>query len=198
FYLSCTKHFFCGRPWRRPGPRSVFFLALLFAAPWHVLATLRTPPYFSFSLHSGPGEYHGFLWFYFVNEQLLRFLNLRYPRDYNTVPRLAFWALHLVWLFPWSVYLPAIVRLPYKPTDRAGQTRLLALCWTGFLLLFFTFSTTQEYYSMPVYPALCLLLGSALATGDRWTRGAQRFLASIFALCCLAAGTILFLVRNLP
>jgi hypothetical protein len=32
-------------------------------------------------MRSAPGEYHGFLWFYFINEQLLRFLNMRYPRD---------------------------------------------------------------------------------------------------------------------
>ena len=101
---------------------------LLVAAPWHVLATLHNPPYFSFSFHSGPGEYHGFLWFFFMNEQFLRFLNLRYPRDYNTVPRLYFWLFHLIWLFPWSVYIPAVFKLSFKPVDRAGQTRLLALC----------------------------------------------------------------------
>ena len=56
-------------------------------------------------MHSAPGEYRGFFWFYFINEHLLRFLNLRYPRDYNTVPRLWFWLLNLVWIFPWSVYL---------------------------------------------------------------------------------------------
>ena len=56
-------------------------------------------------MHSVSGEYHGFFWFYFFNEHLLRFLNLRYPRDYNTVPRLWFWLLNLVWIFPWSVYL---------------------------------------------------------------------------------------------
>jgi hypothetical protein len=46
---------------------------LLIAAPWHILATLRNPPYFDFTMRSAPGEYHGFLWFYFINEQLLRF-----------------------------------------------------------------------------------------------------------------------------
>ena len=30
-------------------------------------------------------------------------------------------------------------------------------------MVFFTFSTTQEYYSMPIYPAMALLLGSAIA-----------------------------------
>ena len=27
-------------------------------------------------MHSVPGEYRGFLWFFFINEQILRFLNL--------------------------------------------------------------------------------------------------------------------------
>ncbi len=161
-YLALTRQLFSLATWRRLRPLSVALIFLLIAAPWHVLATLRMPPYFNFSMHSGPGEYHGFFWFYFINEHLLRFLGLRYPRDYNTVPRLAFWLLNLLWLFPWSAYLPAAVKLGYKPADRAGRTRLLALCWAGFLLLFFTFSTTQEYYSMPMYPALALLLGCAM------------------------------------
>ena len=150
---------------------------LLIAVPWHVIATLRMPPYLVFTMRSAPGEYHGFFWFYFMNEHFLRFLNLRYPRDYNTVPRPAFWLLHLVWLFPWSVYFPAVARQSFRPLDRAGRTRLLALCWAGFLLVFFTFSTTQEYYSMPIYPALALLLGSAMATENLWTRWGTRVLA---------------------
>src|SRR5712664_4702171 len=164
-YLFFTKQLWARRTWQRLRPISGFFVVLLIAAPWHILATLRNPPYFSLSLHSGPGEYHGFLWFYFINEQVLRFLNLRYPRDYNTVPRLWFWLFHFLWLFPWSVYFPAIANLSYKPVDRAARVRLLALCWTGFLLIFFTFSTTQEYYSMPCYPALALLLGAGIARG---------------------------------
>ena len=125
---------------------------LLIAAPWHVLATLRNPPYFDFTLHSGPGQYHGFLWFFFMNEQVLRFLNLRYPHDYNTVPRLYFWILHLIWLFPWSVYIPAVAKLSFKAVDRAGQTRLLALCWVGFILVFFTFSRRKNTTRCPPIP----------------------------------------------
>jgi 4-amino-4-deoxy-L-arabinose transferase-like glycosyltransferase len=102
-YLLLTKQLFSARTWKRLHPISGFFIALFIAAPWHILATLRNPPYFYFSLHSGPGEYHGFLWYFFINEQLLRFLNMRYPRDYNTVPRLWFWLFHFLWLFPWSV-----------------------------------------------------------------------------------------------
>jgi 4-amino-4-deoxy-L-arabinose transferase-like glycosyltransferase len=197
-YLFVTRQFFLLRTWQRLRPISGFFIALLIAAPWHVLATLRNPPYFAWTLHSGPGQYHGFLWFYFINEQLLRFLNLRYPRDYNTVPRLYFWLFHFLWLFPWSVYLPAAAKLSFKPVDRAGQTRLLALCWTGFLLVFFTFSTTQEYYSMPCYPALALLIGAAMATDNAWIRRGSRVLGVIAALTAIACFAIAYQVRNLP
>jgi len=197
-YLFFNKQLLTRRTWQRLRPISGFFVALLIAAPWHILATLRNPPYFSFSLHSGPGEYHGFLWFYFINEQVLRFLNLRYPRDYNTVPRLWFWLFHFLWLFPWSVYFPAIAKLSYKPVDRAGRVRLLALCWTGFLLIFFTFSTTQEYYSMPCYPALALLLGSAMATGGDWIRRGTRVLCGVAGVAAIACFAIFVAVRNLP
>jgi 4-amino-4-deoxy-L-arabinose transferase-like glycosyltransferase len=197
-YLFFSKQLISRRTWQRLRPMSGSLIVLLIAAPWHVLATLRNPPYFAWTLQSGPGLYHGFLWFYSVNEQLLRFLNLRYPRDYNTVPRLYFWLFHLLWLFPWSVYLPAITRLSFKPVDRAGQTRLLALCWAGFILIFFTLSTTQEYYSMPCYPALALLLGSAMAAEGKWIDRGTRFLGATAALAALAAIAIAFAVRNLP
>src|SRR4029077_93242 len=195
-YLFVTKQFFVARTWKRLRPISGFFIALLVAAPWHILATIRNPPYFSLSLHSGPGEYHGFLWFYLINEQVLRFLNLRYPRDYNTVPRIWFWLFHLLWLFPWSVYFPAIAKLSFKPVDRAGRARLLAICWTGFILVFFTFSTTQEYYSMPCYPALALLLGCAMATEGIWIRRGTRIFSAIAGFAALIATGILFCVRN--
>ena len=199
-YLTVTRQLFELSVWRRLHVFTGVVLALLIAAPWHVLAMLRMPPHFSFSIHSGPGEYHGFFWFYFINEHILRFLNLRYPRDYNTVPRFAFWWLHLVWLFPWSVYFPVAARLSYRPMDRAGQTRLLSLCWAGFVLVFFTFSTTQEYYSMPIYPALAMILGSVLASESnaRWRDIATRVLGSVLAVAALATGTLLFLVRNTP
>ena len=89
-YLLLTRQLFARRTWERLRPISGALIVLIVAAPWHVLATLHNPPYFYFSMRSVPGEYHGFFWFYFFNEHLLRFLNLRYPRDYNTVPRLYF------------------------------------------------------------------------------------------------------------
>jgi len=197
-FLLFTRQLFAQYTWRRLRPFRGILILLLIAAPWHILATLRNPPYFAWTLHSGPGQYHGFLWFFVINEQLLRYLNLRYPRDYATVSRPAFWLLHFVWLFPWSAYFPALAKLSYRPSDRAGRTRLLAVCWLAFVLVFFTFSTTQEYYSMPAYPAFALVIGSAMALENTWVRRSTRTIAVLAAAATLAAVAILFLVRATP
>ncbi|MSV34285.1 MAG: glycosyltransferase family 39 protein [Bryobacterales bacterium] len=196
---------FCGEllrreTWTRLRVWRGLVILLAVAAPWHVIATLRNPPYFDFTFSSGPGNYRGFFWFYFFNEHILRFLNLRYPRDYNTVPRLYFWLFHLLWLFPWSVYFPAVAKLQFQGADRASRMRLLCLCWAGFLLVFFTFSSTQEYYSMPCYPALALLLGSAIAESSTaaWRRNGQIVLAVVATLATAAIVFLLVSVWNLP
>jgi hypothetical protein len=196
-YMACTRQIFARAAWRRMKILTIAAVALLIAAPWHVLAMVRNPPLFAFSMHSGPGEYRGFFWFYFFNEHLLRFLNLRYPRDYNTVPRTLFWLLNLVWLFPWSAYLAGAVKLNYGRTTRAARVHAMALCWIAVVMLFFTFSTTQEYYSMPIYPALALLIGSALAERKFFVAG-TRILLVLFAAIFAALATVLVLVANIP
>jgi 4-amino-4-deoxy-L-arabinose transferase-like glycosyltransferase len=197
-YFALTRQLLSWQAWKRLRPFSGMLILLLIAAPWHILAAIRNPPVWDFTLRSVPGQYHGFLWFFFINEQLLRFLNLRYPRDYDTVPPALFWLFNLAWLFPWSVYLPGAFRLSYKPVDQAGRTRLLALCWIGFVMVFFTFSTTQEYYSMPIYPAMALLIGSAMAAEGKLVRAGTRALTAVFAVAAMAALGILIAVRHLP
>ena len=178
-------------PW---GP----LVTLAIGAPWVALATLRNPPYFDFTMRSVAGEYHGFFWFFFLNEHLFRFLNMRHPRDYNTVPRLYFWLFHLLWLFPWTAYLPAVFGRNEAPGSRAARVRLLCLCWIGFLLAFFTFSTTQEYYSMPCYPALALLLGSAMDEEGPWIRRGTRLLAVIATVAAVVLFGLWFMVKDKP
>jgi hypothetical protein len=197
-FLAFTRQLLLARTWQRLRPFSGILIILAIAAPWHVLATLGNPPYLVFTMRSAPGEYHGFLWFYFINEQLLRFLNMRYPRDYDTVPRPLFWGFHMLWLFPWSLYLPAVFKLSFKPVDRAGQTRLLALCWIGFVMVFFTFSTTQEYYSMPIYPAMAILLGCAMAAGGAWINGGTRVLSLIAGLAGVVCLIFFVLTSGVP
>jgi hypothetical protein len=197
-YLGLTKQLLVGRTWRRLQLIWGMLLALAIAAPWHILATLKNPPYFDFTMHSEKGSYHGFFWFYFINEHVLRFLNLRYPRDYNTVPRAYFWLFHLLWFFPWSLYFPAALGLKYRGEDRASRVRLLCLCWAGFILTFFTFSTTQEYYSMPCYPALAMLVGCAMASGHGWLKWGTRAIGLVTALALATICAILWMVRGLP
>ncbi|HEX7287066.1 MAG TPA: glycosyltransferase family 39 protein [Candidatus Angelobacter sp.] len=198
-YMAARGRLFSSWSWGRLRLGWAMAAALLIAAPWHVLAILRNPPYFAFAMHSGPGEYRGFFWFYFFNEHLLRFLNLRYPRDYDTVPRLWFWLLNLVWLFPWSAWLPGVWKLEYRKESRAARVRLMAVSWIAVVMVFFTFSTTQEYYSMPIYPALALLLGSVLSTGAaRWLRAATATLIAISIGLFASLAGLLLAVRHMP
>jgi 4-amino-4-deoxy-L-arabinose transferase-like glycosyltransferase len=183
--------------WRRLSILPGIAVMLAIAAPWHVLATLRNPPWFDFTMHSEPGSWRGFFWFYFFNEHILRFLNLRYPRDYDTVPRSLFWLLHLAWFFPWSAFLVRAVGLRYREPNRASRMRLLALCWIGMVLGFFAFSTTQEYYSMPAYPAFALLIGSAMAeSGERAWTWSIKTAGAIAALGFLAIAGLLWASRG--
>ncbi len=135
------------------------FVFLLVAAPWHILAAVRNP---------AQGPVRGFLWFYFVNEHFLRYLNRRVPRDYDTVPLLVYWALVLVWLVPWSVFLPAALReVRLRRQELASlqgrrNAPLLMAVWALVVLLFFGLSTRQEYYTLPALPALALLVGGWL------------------------------------
>jgi 4-amino-4-deoxy-L-arabinose transferase-like glycosyltransferase len=162
-------------------PLSSIVLFLAIAVPWHVLIALANPTQghpgnLSFA-HGhwtvpGPseGNVHGWLWFYFVNEQVLRYLNLRVPRDYDTVPLALFWGLLLIWLMPWSAYLfKAVATVPWvkslrrQPLDAPQRTLLLLGIWAALPMLFFSFSTRQEYYVLPSLPALTLLIAAWLA-----------------------------------
>jgi 4-amino-4-deoxy-L-arabinose transferase-like glycosyltransferase len=163
---------------------TVVFLAI--AAPWHILAALRNPT---------QGQVRGFLWFYFVNEHLLRYLNQRVPRDYGTVPLAVFWALLLLWLAPWSAFLPQAVRaVPLRlralrsSLSARDRANLLLLAWALVIMVFFSFSTRQEYYNLPAVPAIALLVGgwmereSASAPGSRERRAGRISSLALFLI----------------
>jgi hypothetical protein len=96
-------------------PVTGLLLFLAIAAPWHILCGLANPDQgHPVGNHPTLGNVHGFLYFYFVNEHFLRFFSLRYPHDYNKLPFAAYWLLHLVWLFPWSLFLPALLAVAWK------------------------------------------------------------------------------------
>jgi 4-amino-4-deoxy-L-arabinose transferase-like glycosyltransferase len=140
---------------------SSFLVFLAIAAPWHLLAGFRNP---------AQGEARGFFWFYFVNEHFLRFLKKRYPADYDTIQLWLFWGLMLVWLMPWTAFIVQAVRqVPVKLAafrDGLSQQQrgtLVFALWPLLILLFFSFSSRQEYYVLPGLPGVALLLGGWLA-----------------------------------
>jgi 4-amino-4-deoxy-L-arabinose transferase-like glycosyltransferase len=225
-FLLLTREY---RQWRRLRPLSGFALFLLIAAPWHVLAAVRNP-----GGSAGGAGGHGFLWFYFVNEHVLRFLGKRVPRDYNKLPPLAFWLLHFVWLFPWSLFAaPLAVQLrrywhtPPRMENLRGwrgflwlwlaltvaetlrgmlhldfvsyliavaaiavlldcwrkarvlggigpvatfatHSRFLLMIFAATVLLFFSLSTNQEYYTFPVYLPLIVCGAVSLTSAERY------------------------------
>ncbi len=235
------------RRWRALKPVSGALLFLAIAAPWHILAGLANPDQgHPIGNHPTPGNVHGFWYFYFLNEHVFRFLGTRWPHDYNRMNFFVYWLAHLAWLFPWSLFLPALVIVAWKTRGTwlqhlrrdAGQTVdfyldyaaredvatyvtrlkfrvrtnwLLGL-YAAFVLLFFSISTNQEYYTFPAWPALLILMAGLLANAEEhrssdegrpllspaWLSGAQALFAVVGVLVALALGWALWESRNIP
>jgi hypothetical protein len=182
--------------WRELRPFSSAGIFLAIAAPWHILASVRSP---------------GFFWAYFINEHINRALGTRLPHDYGAVPLWLWWSEHLIWLFPWSFFFPlALRKLPISPRSwRAPmsvgqQARLLLLVWAGTILLFFTVEggSRMEYYSFGAWPAIALLLGLGIAqaeeTDQAWLRPVQRTLAGVSVFFAAVAGYFLWISVQIP
>jgi len=194
------------RHWRRLRPFTGVLLLLAIAAPWHILAGLR---------NTGGANGHGFFWFYFINEHLLRFLARRIPRDYNKLPFALYWSLHLVWLFPWSLFAPAALLTAWRsrrellalPTSFTRDTVLLLTIFSTLVLVFFSLSTNQEYYTFPVYLPLLMLLSASVTKnpgapgpshlGTRVRRDARTFTASFAAFTLLGLSIAIALACGL-
>jgi hypothetical protein len=164
------------RRWRLLHPFTGLALFLAIAAPWHILAALRNPAV-PMPANSGFPAHAGWAWFYLYNEHVARFFGTRVPRDYNKLPAALYWALHIVWLFPWSLFAPAAVAVAWRERHRLRESGwpsfarnsfparsvLLLAIFSAIILGFFSLSTNQEYYTFPVYLPLLLLIAAALA-----------------------------------
>jgi 4-amino-4-deoxy-L-arabinose transferase-like glycosyltransferase len=213
------------RGWRRSAQRlrqlhpwATLEAFLLLAVPWHILAGLANPtqghptPFHFVGGHwivplPTDGAVRGWTWFYFMNEHLLRYMNLRVPHDYDTAPQWLFWGLCLIWLMPWSAFLFKAMgwafpgfqvgekadlfrsQLRRRDLPLRRKARLLLLLWAGFVMLFFSISTRQEYYVLPALPALAMLIAGWLgmergidARGQKTARAARRGLLVPLAL----------------
>ena len=216
-------------------PWSSLLVFLAIAAPWHILAGLANPT----QGHPAPfrfvrdvasalpwghwrvplptdGNVRGWWWFYFMNEHVLRYLNLRVPHDYDTVPLVLFWGLCFIWLMPWSAFVfkaagwavplrSATWRSQFRRHDLALQRRglLLLAIWAAFVLLFFSLSTRQEYYVLPAIPGLAVLIAGWMAcrpveirTAEAHRRAGRRIAAVLALVGVSAAAICLFFILH--
>src|SRR6202044_1855398 len=134
--------------------------------------------------------------------------------DYDTVPLILFWGLLFIWLMPWSAFVfRALSTVPLRKSlrprvsirtlDAMESTRLLLGLWAAIPMLFFSFSTRQEYYVLPALPALILLLADWLPAQTATTppttphrKTATRPAPILAVIGLLAAAACLYLILH--
>jgi 4-amino-4-deoxy-L-arabinose transferase-like glycosyltransferase len=135
-------------------------LLRLFLSPWGIaLLVILLAAWAGASELANPG----YLKFQIVNEQIMRFFGRRHPPDINSYPVSWFWLFLGIWLMPWTFILPsALYRFweATRPGREVSSAARLLITWAGVILVFFTLSSSRiEYYSLPAFPALALILG---------------------------------------
>jgi len=178
------------RDWRLVRRLELFRGGLIFLAvtvPWHVLVAARNP---------------GFLWFYFVNEHIRRFLGGRQPVDFLTLPVATYLVMTVVWFCPWIFFLPSALRRFWprvNPATREERGQLFVTLWAGSVIGFFCLSSSRlEYYALPSLPAMALCVGrlwdSEASSSREHIRSGRLLPAWIaliaFALCLVPAAYI--------
>ena len=130
-------------------------LVALVAGPWHVLAAWRSPTLFGV---------------YVLDAHLLRFFDARrYVEADVPLSTLGFLAASFVWAFPWSAFSLARPGLARSP---GTHWRPVIVLWLVVVVGAFALSRFKhEYYALPAFPALAVLVGAAWAGGrdiGRW------------------------------
>jgi len=135
--------------WKRLhlGVGLLIFVAV--AAPWLVTVSIDNPE---------------FPWFFFVHEQILRFLTTIHGRVhpwYTFIPVVMLGI--LPWLFPMFDSLWRAWRSEAPARGQFAPRRML-LIWVVFIFLFFSKSDSKLVpYILPIFPALALLMGDRLS-----------------------------------
>jgi 4-amino-4-deoxy-L-arabinose transferase-like glycosyltransferase len=158
------------RDWRlvlRAQPWWTLAALLLLAAPWFVVVSARNPE---------------FAQFFFIFEHFQRYLSRaefdRYQPAWFFLPVLA------LGFLPWTTLLPGALLSAWRSARAGERATSLLLIWAAFVLLFFSMSQSKlTPYILPLFPALSLLTGRAIAELP-----AARFSAHLRVVAWLAAG----------
>jgi 4-amino-4-deoxy-L-arabinose transferase-like glycosyltransferase len=161
---------------------------LVVVIPWHTYVILKVP---------------GFPYHYFWNEQVLRFLDRREPKDYIGTSLPIFLLSVLVWALPWSLCIPHVIwGFRHRKTDDSKPGllgRYLPWLWIGVVVGFFSLTRARLfYYTIPALPAFALLVGWF------WSRveslDGKRFrltLALVLATVAIISAPSIFFMPNL-
>lgn len=156
--------------WLRWQPWALFLLVVL---PWHIAAMFAEPI---------------FAWFYFINEHILRFMGKREPHDYYAgawwyyLPRMA------IFLFPWALILPVLLRIKRVMPTVPALHAFLAAGWIMPLLFFSVSSAKANYYLVTVMPLLTLQIACWLEE----TGGMKRYGGIVLGGICALLASFLF------
>jgi 4-amino-4-deoxy-L-arabinose transferase-like glycosyltransferase len=158
------------RDWRlllRAQPWWTLAALLLLAAPWFVLVSARNPE---------------FAHFFFIFQHFQRYLSTaqfdRYQPAWFFLPVLA------LGFLPWTTLLPGTLLSAWRAARGGERATALLLLWAAFVLLFFSMSQSKlTPYILPLFPALSLLTGRAIAELP-----AARLAAHLRAVAWFAAG----------
>ena len=171
FYLLFAKRWNLLREMRLFSGIALF---LAVCAPWFVLVSLRNPEFFQF---------------FFIHEHFERFLTKvhgRYEPPWYFIPVL------LGGMMPWSFFLPGAVKSGWEKRD---CHRLFLSLWFGVIFVFFSLSSSKLIpYILPVFPAVALLIGSAISAAldeDGPLLKIQTAAAGVFLLIA-GSGAILY------
>jgi 4-amino-4-deoxy-L-arabinose transferase-like glycosyltransferase len=163
-------------------PLSGAAIVLLIAAPWYLWAEARNP---------------GYLHYFFVEENFLRYLTPRFNRGQ---PWYFYLEVLAIGFLPWTTML----QLPFtRASELKNEDRLFILLWVAVPFIFFSFSAAkQPGYILPAFPPLALLVGTAIARAlEMRTAGSRRPLAVPWLVLLAAIGYFtlaLFLPSLLP
>ena len=157
--------------WQRVPWLKGSLLTLAIAAPWYVMAEIRTP---------------GFWEYFFIGEHWNRFTVTGWAGDkYGTAhatQRGAIWLFALAAVMPWTVLLP-LLWIGRKPTQApqkfetprySRSLTIYLLAWSAASCLFFTMSGNILWtYVLPALPATALLAARWLSRDarSRWVSG---------------------------
>ena len=147
-------------------PGGALFFYMLWTRQWHLLKrmhwlsglplllVLALPWFIALNLRHGQ-----FLDYFFIRQQFTRFLT---DRDDRAHPIWFFLPVLVIGMFPWLALLPAALRVP--PRQTGFDARKLLWIWVLMIFVFFSVSHSKlPLYLLPVFPAVALLIGDAIA-----------------------------------